>query len=323
MMRQSYDAHRISKAILLNNYFLSVMKSQHLFLTLLLGLNIAVSGAYAQTKEKENIDVLALLKTSGPYDRTQKQDYPEFTYQSPSDPNLTNLRKTFNLDSVAGKGTDVQRAIRLLEWMHNTVPHDDVRNLKVLNAMNIINTYKQTKYAQGCYGLSISMNEVFLAMGFKSRSVICFSSLPVSRGGHVINAVYLNSLKKWVWMDPQENAYVMDEKGNLLGLTEVRQRLIDGRPLVLSKNANYHQVPTKIQDYLYTFMAEHLYRMICPLSSEYNSQTREKGKLMSYVELLPANSAKPGLDMFESQDTDKEKVVNYHTSNDLLFWKKP
>ena len=296
------------------------MKLSNVFLLVSLSLGVSFS---VSAQKKDSIDVLAVLKQTGPYDAKQKKDFPDFTYQSATDPHLKELRETFNLDSVAGKGSDVTRAIRLLNWMHNMVPHDDVANLKVLNAENIINTYQKTKYAQGCYGLSISMNEIFLSMGFKSRSVICFSNLPVSRGGHVINSIYLESLKKWVWMDPQENAYVMDEKGNLLGIAEVRERLVHGRPLVLNPAANYHNVPTKKEVYLYQFMAEHIYRMICPLHSEYNSQTREDGKDMEYVELLPLNSRVPAIDGFETSKYPTYKVTSYHTNNSVLFWGKP
>lgn len=289
-----------------------------LFFLILLTVLTPVS---AQTKD--SINVLSVLKKTGPYDTKQKQDFPAFTYQSPNDPHLTELRKTFNLDSVAGKGNEVSRAIRLLEWMHNTVPHNDVANLDVLNAKNIIETYQIKNYAQGCYGLSISMNEIFLAMGFKSRSVICYSNLPVARGGHVINSLYIDSLKKWVWMDPQDNAYVMDQKGNLLSIAEVRARLVNGQPLVLNKTANYHQIPTKKEIYLDQFMAEHIYRMICPLNSEYNSQTRLPGKTIKYVELLPVNSKEPEIDGFETKQYPSYQVISYHTHNDRLFWKKP
>jgi len=34
--------------------------------------------------------------------------------------------------------------------------------------------------------------------------------------------------------------YVKDENDNLLSIEEVRERLIDGRPLVLNKDANYN-----------------------------------------------------------------------------------
>ncbi|UOE48911.1 hypothetical protein MTO98_31405 [Mucilaginibacter sp. SMC90] len=264
------------------------------------------------------------LSKSAPYDNTERQTFPDFTYQSLSNPQLSALRQTFNLDSVAGKGSQTDRAIRLLNWFHNQVPHQDTLNIDSLNAMSVISFYRSHKVGQGCYVLSIGMNDVFLAMGFKSRSVICFSdAYPVAHGGHVVNALYIDSLDKWIYIDPQENAYMKDEKGVFLSIEEVRQRIIDGRPIILNSTANYHNVPTKKQDYVYTFLAEHLYRMICPVVSEYNSQTITPGKVFTYVELLPAGSKDPRADRFETSTGKKYNVITYHTNNSSLFWKKP
>ena len=282
------------------------------------------SFSFALGKAKDSTDFIANLKKTGHYNNTERQTYPAFTYQSASDPQLTSLRKTYNLDSVAGKGSEVQRAIRLLDWFHRQVPHEDVASIPQLTAQNIITFYKEKKVGQGCYPLSIAMNEIFLSMGFKSRSVICFSNLyPEAHGGHVIDALYIDSLKKWIYMDPQENAYIRDEKGNFLSIAEVRERLKDDRPLVLNSTANYHGVPTKKEEYLYRFMAEHIYRMICPLNSEYNSQTRSQGKLIQYVELLPAGSIDPSIDGFETGVNKTYQVITYHTNNSSLFWQQP
>jgi hypothetical protein len=272
----------------------------------------------------EQPNYVAILKKSAPYNNTQKQNYPAFTYQLADNPQLRSLREIYHLDTVAGAGSEADRAIRLLNWFHRQVPHEDVKSVDSLTAQSIINSYKDTKTGQGCYPLSIGMNEIFLAMGFKSRSVICFSNLyPVPQGGHVINVLYIDSLHKWVYMDPQENAYIKDEKGLLLSIEEVRQRLIEGKPLVLNPTANYHGVPTKKQVYLYQFMAQHIYRMICPVHSEYNSQTRSAGKLLEYVELLPEGSIDPLADGFETGVSENYKVITYHTNNNRLFWQRP
>jgi hypothetical protein len=279
---------------------------------------------WTSAMKKDSIDHIAILKKSAPYHRGEDQNFPTFTYQSADDPHLTDLRKTYHLDSVAGKGGEISRVIHLLQWFHDQVPHDDVKTLDVLTAKNIIETYRSTKYAQGCYPLSIAMNEIFLSEGIKSRSVICYSGkYPTPSGGHVINSVYIDSLNKWIYIDPQENAYIKDEKGNFLSILEVRERLIDGRALILNATANYHHVPEKKEVYLYQFMAEHLYRMICPVNSAWDSQTREDGKLLEYVELLPYGSQEPGIDGFETKKHQNYMVISYHTNDDLLFWQKP
>ena len=277
-----------------------------------------------QAQSYKNYEHVKELSKTGPYNNTEAQTFPKFIYQSASNAQLAELRRTFNLDSVAGKGSQTDKAIRLLNWFHNQVPHQDTLNIDSLNAMNVISFYRTHKVGQGCYVLSIGMNDVFLSMGFKSRSVICFSgTYPVAHGGHVMNALYIDSLNKWIYMDPQENAYMKDEKGVFLSIAEVRQRIIDGRPIILNSTANYHNIPTKKEEYVYTFLAEHLYRMICPVVSEYNSQTITKGKVFTYVELLPEGSKDPKPDRFETSTGSRYQVITYHTNNSNLFWQKP
>ncbi len=287
----------------------------------LLGLFIT-SWASAQIETPE----LGELRQGKEYNISQKQTFPDFSYQSSDHADLTKIRTKYGLDAIAGKGSDIERAKRLLKWFHEEVPHNDAPNIESLNAISIIDSYRTKKQAHGCYPLSIAMNEVFLAMGFQSRTVICFSGrYPSPEGGHVINSVYIPSLKKWIYMDPQDNAYIMDEKDNLLSIAEVRERLISGGVLKLNADANYHGKADDLNDYLYTFMAKNLYRLICPLKSEFGSQTRAKGKTIQYVELLPVASKDPVVDGFETNTNAKTgvNVINFHTNNDRLFWKKP
>ncbi|WP_214073396.1 transglutaminase-like domain-containing protein [Mucilaginibacter sp. dw_454] len=287
-------------------------------LFMLMAVSISLS-----TQAKTVTDTLTALQHTLPYRADGTQNFPNFTYQKADDLPLTHLREKYHLDSVAGNGSDVERVIRLLAWFHKQVPHNDVGPLPELNAENIIDTYRAKHYAQGCYGLAIATNEIMLSMGYSSRVVICFSNkYPEPQGGHVINTVFIPSLNKWVYIDPQENAYLKDEKGNLLSIAEVRERLVKRQPIILNPTANYHDIPTKKEEYLDKFMGEHLYRMICPLNSEYNSQTRD-GRKIEYVELLPYGSVEPPFTFIETQQSAKQKIVCYHTSNADLFWKKP
>lgn len=52
----------------------------------------------------------------------------------------------------------------------------------------------------------------------------------------------------------------MDENGNELGIDEVRQRIIDNRPLRLNEEANWNNTSkTTAEHYLYYYMAKNLY----------------------------------------------------------------
>lgn len=63
------------------------------------------------------------------------------------------------------------------------------------------------------------LNECYLAMGFKSRFITCMPKVMIN-DCHVINAVYSNTLDKWLWMDPTFNAYVTDEKETFWALVK-------------------------------------------------------------------------------------------------------
>jgi hypothetical protein len=156
-------------------------------------------------------------------------------------------------------------------------------------------------------------------MGFKSRYVTCLpkDSLKIDNDCHVINMVYLNSLNKWVWMDPEFNAYVIDEKGTPLSIEEVRQRLIDDKPLELNKDANWNnKAPVVKEKYLYNYMAKNLYMLECPAISCYDTETYYKDaspKVVNYIKLIPLDlGSKP------------EKEGNcFYTQNPTFFWAKP
>jgi hypothetical protein len=164
-------------------------------------------------------DYMYILGRAGAYDSTQQTSFPAFTYAPATDSNLVALRKAFNLDSIAGKGNESSQVINILQWIHYLIPHDGNHdNPVVKNAMSMIAQCKREDRGLNCRGLATVLNECYLAMGFTSRFVTCLpkDSLHIDNDCHVINLVYLPSLKKWVWMDPTFDAYVMNERGQLL-----------------------------------------------------------------------------------------------------------
>lgn len=71
---------------------------------------------------------------------------------------------------------------------------------------------------------------------------------------HVINMVYLEAKKKWIWIDPTNNAYVMNEKGELLSIQEVRERLVADKPLLLNPDANWRTQIMSYKKIIYTII---------------------------------------------------------------------
>jgi len=263
------------------------------------------------------------LKGASKYNFNDNREIPKFTYQDQSNPNLVALRKGFNLDSIAGYGNDVSKIINLLHWIHNLIPHDgNHENPTIKNAMSMIAQCKKEERGLNCRGLSTVLNECYLSMGFKSRFITCMPKDSVFDDCHVINSVYLPNDKKWIWIDPTNNAYVMNEKGELLSIEEVRERIINDKPIILNPDANWNnKSSTTKQGYLYNYMAKNLYRLQCPLVSEYDTETWKEGKKITFVELLPLDAFQQKPDKLERTNTKTGTTFTYlKTNNPNNFW---
>ena len=273
-------------------------------------------------------DYMFILKKAEKYNPSDNRSLPKWTYQSADNPNLVALRKAFNLDSIAGQGSDVFRMINLMQWVHYLVPHDGEKgNPVVENAMSMIKECHRDHKTLNCRGLALVLNECYLAMGYKSRIVTCLpkDSLKMDQDCHVIDIVYSDSLKKWLWMDPTFDGYVMKENGDPLGIEEVRERIIHDKPLIINPDMNWNrQVSETKQYYLYHYMAKNLYMLECPVNSEYNMETRAPGKTVEYIKLIPLDYFEQSIPMTSSTSRDtKFTIQTYMTNNDALFWKAP
>lgn len=271
-------------------------------------------------------DYLDTLRKGKKYNPSEKSELPKFTYQDMNHPELVSLRKKYNLDSIAGSASEVQQMINLMHWVHNTIQHDGQHDIpQIKNADHMIQACKDTIRGLNCRGLAITLNECYLAMGFKSRFVTCMPRELQFEDCHVINMVYSNDLNKWIYLDPTNNAYLMDEKGTLLSIEEVRQRMIEKKPLLLNPDANWNNLEATNPEYYLTFyMAKNLYRIQCPTSSEYNYETPDKNKTVEYIELLPLNAINSVPHKKESTKSDTgSKFIQYVTHDPAKFWSKP
>lgn len=279
--------------------------------------------AWTQVRYKEAY--IDILRNAAKYNFNDTRTVPKFSYQSKDDPNLKALREGFKLDSIAGEGNDISKIINLLHWIHDLIPHDGQHgNPTVMNAMNMIAVCKNEHRGLNCRGLSTVLNECYLSMGFKSRYITCMPKDSVFDDCHVINMVWVEGLKKWIWIDATNNAYVMDEMGALLSIEEVRRRVIEGKPVILNPDANWNRkVSATKEDYLFNYMAKNLYRMECPVVSQYDTETPKPGKKIEYIELLPLDAYQQTPQREERTSSNGNTYITYKTNNPGLFWVAP
>lgn len=260
-------------------------------------------------------DNLHMLRTARSYRREQTDSLPKFTYQSASDHNLKAVRERFRLDSIAGSGDEVSKIMNVMTFVHNNIRHDGSNYaLCEFNANDIYNYHKATGMGVNCRHLAMMLNEMYLSLGIPSRYVTCMPKDPNDGDCHVIVAVYSAQLGKWLWIDPSFNAYVKDENGHLLSIAEVRERLIDGRPVVLNEDANWNnKVKQTKEEYLENYMAKNLYYFICAEQSRFNAESRYRYTGIRYVALLPEG--------FETQSVSGDMYTV--TSDAEYFWQPP
>jgi len=231
-------------------------------------------------------DFRELLRESGEFQSGDTTGFPRFTYESATSRNLRTVREHFNLDSIAGQGDDVSQIINLMTWV-SQITHDGSNfALSEFTSIDLYNYHRATGRGLNCRHLSFILNEFYLAMGFKAFYVTCYPKYFI-RSCHVINSVFSPSLDKWLFMDPSFNAYVKDENDNLLSIGEVRERLVDGRPLVLNEGANWNGRRTFKEWYLYVFTAENFYWFDRPVNSKFNSESRFRDTGQTRVALVP------------------------------------
>lgn len=215
-------------------------------------------------KIKEVGDYPYILKQAPTYvPNTRTDTLPAFTYPNADTPYLQKVRQYFRLDSVAGKGDELSKIKYVLTYIHNTIKHDGAHeNPAGGDVTQWAEACKDGSRGLNCGGLAHVLTQCYLALGIPTRTIACMPKLYVGEC-HSINAVYSRTLGRWIWIDPTNNAWVMDEQGNLLGQREVRERLRDNLPLILNKEANWNNQKSITKEYyLDEYMAKNLYCFI-------------------------------------------------------------
>lgn len=263
---------------------------------------------------KKTSDYLFILKNAPEYTRTQQPDsLPQIVYAQADDPNLVRVREYFRLDSVAVAGDEVATIKRILTYIHDKIRHDG-QNYNPAGGNNSINYAEASKDGSrglNCRGLATVLNECYLSMGIPSRVITCMPKTYIT-DCHVINAVYSSALGKWLWIDPTNNAWVTDDRGNMLSVQEVRERLRSGQPVQVNEEANWNnEKKTTTEDYLYEYMAKNLFYLESWTRYGFNTESDHEN-LINYIFLQPTGC-----------DSSQRNSRNLSVNDDQYFWQAP
>lgn len=187
---------------------------------------------------------------------------------------------------MAGTGDESSRLVNLMRWVHAQVRHDGSSvNPEPWTALHLLEVCRAEKRGINCRMMSTILNEACLALGYPAHHITCLPLDEQDPDCHVITAAWAPSLGKWVYLDPTFEGTFRDDKGHLLSIEEVRNGLIQGRPLQPDKGLNWNGLtydPGKYLDY----MAKNLVKLSSPLESAYGYESRPV-EAKRYVQLDP------------------------------------
>lgn len=268
---------------------------------------------------------LPFLKKNEEYRSELKRPDIRFEYSSASDSNLVLLRERYNLDSIAGDGSETEKMINLMVWVHNLSTHaPNPAWPRTMNALNLIDLCVTEKKSINCFMYATILNEVYLSMGYPSR----FIHLWYTRTGesHVVTAVFSDTLDKWIMMDADFGAYLMDEKRNILGIPEIRERIINGEEFIYPETLEYAgkglvKFLEKIMgiEKLYRYyLSKNIFRYSTPLKSLFDIQSDRTADM---IYLIPSNYIKEVNPYPIKRETERYEL--YYTDDEDFFWQKP
>lgn len=171
------------------------------------------------------------------------------------------LDDLYHINEVAGTGSDLEKALRLLAWVHDTIKHDGetLPDIPITSIDLLAYAYqKQHECGINCRLMSTVLSECLLAIGLCARNVYLMPYSPYDCDNHVATNVYINDLNKWILIDPTFNLYFTDEHDAILDAAELRSKCANMENIKICKDCNYNHKPIS-EDFLKEYYAKNLF----------------------------------------------------------------
>ncbi len=118
-------------------------------------------------------------------------------------------------------------------------------------------------------------------------------------------------------MDADMCGYLRDENGTILGILEIRRRLITGDPLNVNDDIGFFASVLGKWSYLW-YLRKNIFRYSCQQSSEFSQESQQGQR--TYFELVPDGFGEELLT--EPEISPRGNKVVY-INDESLFWQRP
>jgi hypothetical protein len=244
-----------------------------------------------------------------------------FLYADVGDKNLKNLRARHHLDEIAGKGPEREQIVRLMTWVHRLASQEE---LPIKAGLRPPALDKEKKKNADRYLKSVFLNGVYLAMGFASRHTHLLPLRDEYQGCHYVTSVFSRDLQRWLMMDPDFGVYVTDEQGVILGVAQIRRRLMGSQALKVVRPGKswLKKMMLRVTEYLegvdyLWFLSDLIYKIRCPKLSGFAQDCQAA---RTYFELLPNGYRENPLIRADLSQHGKQV---FYLDDEALFWQEP
>jgi hypothetical protein len=170
--------------------------------------------------------------------------YPDYS----ADSFHTILRNKYQLDSLVNKTeSDFDKIMAVQSWVQSRWKHDCCNRPEQNNALYILEQ-AETGERFRCVEYSTVAKQCLSSLGFTVRTLGLMTkdiSEVKSGGGHVVNEVYIEDIKKWMYFDPQFGV-IPTLEGIPLNAVELQYRIKNNLDFTL---VNPNETTTK-EDYI-------------------------------------------------------------------------
>lgn len=136
------------------------------------------------------------------------------------------LIERYEIDRIAGEGSEFQRAVRLMDEFAPRLYHESWYDNHIeMKALPLLE-YSLDNRSQGinCRNKAQILNEMCLALGIYSRKVWILPNSGYDTDCHVVNEIWDTAYEKWIMLDITNNQYWVDENGTPLSVLEIRTK---------------------------------------------------------------------------------------------------
>ena len=154
-------------------------------------------------------------------------------------PEYKELIQKYGIDVIAGKGSDFQRAIRLLKYLSPRLKHDTYFDNRIeCNSLKLLEySSNNNEHGINCLNKSKVLVECCLALGIYARRVVIMPFSPYDFDNHVVTEIYDRKRQKWFMLDPTTNGYFVNKEKEPLSMFEIREHFAN-RTFVTYVNAS-------------------------------------------------------------------------------------